>query len=148
VQRLLVATDGSEAAESAVARAAAMARDLHGVLIVLTVTPRVPVALHVERERGLPVLEILDTGTARRVADAAVAGARRLGARATPLVAHGDPAERIVELAERERCDLVVVGSRGLGGEGALLLGSVSREVLARASMPVLIVKAGPPPST
>jgi nucleotide-binding universal stress UspA family protein len=49
------------------------------------------------------------------------------------------PAEALVE--ESRQAELLVVGSRGLGGFSGLLMGSVSRAVLARASCPVGIVR-------
>jgi len=53
----------------------------------------------------------------------------------------GRPADKIVEKAKEEESDLIVMGSRGLGGIKELLLGSVSDRVADRASCPVLIVK-------
>jgi nucleotide-binding universal stress UspA family protein len=55
----------------------------------------------------------------------------------------GAPAARIVEEAERQGSDLVVVGARGAGRSVRLLLGSVSEAVLHRARCPVLIVPRG-----
>jgi nucleotide-binding universal stress UspA family protein len=52
----------------------------------------------------------------------------------------GEPAEKIVETAERGKFDLIVMGSRGLGGRISTL-GSVSSRVVDRSSCPVLIVK-------
>jgi nucleotide-binding universal stress UspA family protein len=49
------------------------------------------------------------------------------------------PAEAL--LAEAEGADLVVVGSRGLGGFSGLLLGSVSQQVAHHARCPVVIVR-------
>ncbi|MEO8545732.1 MAG: universal stress protein [Betaproteobacteria bacterium] len=57
-------------------------------------------------------------------------------------VAGGDPAHTIVDIAERYRCELIVMGARGNGALRSALLGSVSSEVLHAASMPVMIVKA------
>jgi nucleotide-binding universal stress UspA family protein len=51
----------------------------------------------------------------------------------------GDPAEQIVAEAEDGGYDIVVVGSRGRGALGRLILGSVSTEVIARAPCPVLV---------
>jgi nucleotide-binding universal stress UspA family protein len=53
----------------------------------------------------------------------------------------GRPAEVIVAAAQPPDADLIVVGARGLGGFGRLLLGSVSENVLRAARCPVLIVK-------
>lgn len=51
-----------------------------------------------------------------------------------------DPAVAILDVAQREGADLVVVGSRGLGGMKRFLRGSVSARVAAHAPMSVLIV--------
>ncbi|MEN9384282.1 MAG: hypothetical protein RL323_1425, partial [Pseudomonadota bacterium] len=49
--------------------------------------------------------------------------------------------EGILETAEAEGCDLVVMGSHGRKGVQALILGSVAQKVLTHAKVPVLIVK-------
>ena len=59
----------------------------------------------------------------------------------------GAPAEIIARIAEDQHAVLIVVGSRGLG-RAAHLLGSTSEAVLARATIPVLIVPAGSSPAT
>lgn len=50
--------------------------------------------------------------------------------------------EGILETAEAEGCDLVVMGSHGRQGIAALILGSVAQKVLTHAKVPVLIVKS------
>ncbi|HEX7008111.1 MAG TPA: universal stress protein [Alphaproteobacteria bacterium] len=61
--------------------------------------------------------------------------------RVTAVIVDGDPAEAILKRARREKADLVVVGSRGLGTIRELVLGSVSHKVTQLAKMPCLIVK-------
>jgi nucleotide-binding universal stress UspA family protein len=53
----------------------------------------------------------------------------------------GRPADVIVQTAIEDQVDLIVVGSRGLGGIKQLFLGSVSDRVADEAPCPVLIVK-------
>lgn len=59
----------------------------------------------------------------------------------------GLPAGVILEEADRRGCDLIVVGRRGIGASGAIgaigewVLGSVSKQVVQRAKVPVLVVK-------
>ena len=53
----------------------------------------------------------------------------------------GRAADKIVETANEEGFDLIVIGSRGLGGIKELFLGSVSDRVADKANCPVLIVK-------
>ncbi|HET6399745.1 MAG TPA: universal stress protein [Candidatus Thermoplasmatota archaeon] len=55
----------------------------------------------------------------------------------------GPPAKGIVRAAKAERADLVVVGSRGLGGIASLALGSVSDRVTRKAPASILVVKGG-----
>jgi len=47
----------------------------------------------------------------------------------------------LVDMAENENFDLIVVGSRGLGSAAAFLLGSVSKQVVSKANCDVLVVK-------
>lgn len=54
---------------------------------------------------------------------------------------HGDPAPTIVEYANKEKVDLVIIGSRGLNALQEMVLGSVSHKVVKRVNCPVLIVK-------
>lgn len=53
----------------------------------------------------------------------------------------GRPADKIVEIAKQESFDLIVIGSRGLGGIKEIFLGSVSDRVADESHCPVLIVK-------
>ncbi len=68
--------------------------------------------------------------------------ARDAGAREVRRMAlTGDPAEALLEEAKRVGADLIVMGTRGLGDLGALLLGSVSHKVIQLADCPVTVVK-------
>jgi nucleotide-binding universal stress UspA family protein len=53
----------------------------------------------------------------------------------------GEPSHEILAVAAEVKADLIVMGSRGLGQIGGLILGSVSERVLHRANIPVLIVR-------
>lgn len=53
----------------------------------------------------------------------------------------GDPATSIVDLAESEGVDFIVLGSHGRTGLTRLLMGSVAEAVVRRAKCPVLTVK-------
>jgi nucleotide-binding universal stress UspA family protein len=55
----------------------------------------------------------------------------------------GDPSELILEAADRERADLIVMGTHGLGGFHKLLLGSTTERVLRRTRTPLLAVSHG-----
>jgi nucleotide-binding universal stress UspA family protein len=61
------------------------------------------------------------------------------------LLAEGDPAAEIVQLAQVSHCDLIVMGTQGRTGLDRLLMGSVAEAVLRKAPCPVLTVR-GPLP--
>ena len=56
-----------------------------------------------------------------------------------PIV--GQPAIEIVAAAEREGCDLIVMGTQGRSELGNLIMGSVAMRVIATSTIPVLSVK-------
>lgn len=70
----------------------------------------------------------------------ALAALQERGADCEGHVVPDDPATAILDVAQREGAELVVVGSRGLGGMRRFLRGSVSARVAAHAPMSVLIV--------
>jgi nucleotide-binding universal stress UspA family protein len=70
----------------------------------------------------------------------AIAAKARLR-KVTVTMVTGDPAKAIVARARREKADLLVMGSRGLGALKGLVLGSVSHSVAQQAKIPVMLVK-------
>jgi nucleotide-binding universal stress UspA family protein len=62
--------------------------------------------------------------------------------RVSVRIEHGDPAAALVAAQRGGDFDMVVIGSRGAGGVGRMLLGSVARSVMRGASCPVLVVSA------
>jgi len=124
VERILVATDRSETAERAVAFAGVMAERYGAELVLL---------------RVLLSDEGVLAEAARELAEHAreIAGER---ARSSVVVAK-DPAEAIVEAAQRERVDVVVVGSVGMSGRKEFLLQNVPNRVSHNAPCTVVIVQ-------
>ena len=88
----------------------------------------------------------VDLDEYRKLAEAALqkslqdVGAAASGVTVIPVLEEGQPAD--VLCAEAENADLLVVGSRGLGGFRGLLLGSVSQQVSHHAPCPVVVVPA------
>lgn len=126
---ILVGTDTSAAADLAVEDAARLARDRGAELLVLYVKP--------DRDARA----VVDPG---RAADPH-AHLQRLAARfpgvtASARIEHGDPAERICDVAEEVRADAIVLGNRGTHGSRWRVRESVPNLVLRHAPCSVHIV--------
>ncbi|MNR83057.1 putative universal stress protein [compost metagenome] len=63
------------------------------------------------------------------------------GFQVSTLTVMGEPASAIIELAERERPDLIVVGSHGRSGIQRFLLGSVSEKIVRYSPVSTLVIK-------
>ena len=91
-------------------------------------------------------LQTISTGTlvdiGEHILGLAKLQAEKIGVRDVSVrVLDGDPAERILEHAERESVDCIVMGSRGLSDVRGLVLGSVSHKVSNRATCTCIAVK-------
>lgn len=60
--------------------------------------------------------------------------------RVNAFIRPGHPARTVVKMSHERQCDLIVVGSRGLGSAESYLLGSVSHKITGLADCPVLVV--------
>ena len=145
VRSILVGTDGSSTAGAAVSYAIEMARALHARLqIVSAYEPVAGEPARAQRLHAPPdiqwtvqpredVLALL--GAARREAEAA--GVEEI--ETFPRV--GDAADAILDVAEEQHSDLIVVGNKGMTGATRFLLGSVPNKVSHHAPCSVLIVR-------
>ncbi len=138
---ILVAVDGSRAAAKALEEAVDLARSERARVTLISVAelPR-------WRFSGFPLaLPFPDEAQLVREAESIVERAEELVPDDVPVstvVRRGPVAQAILKRIETGEHDLVVLGSRGLGPTGSLILGSVSRAVLARSPVPVLVAPA------
>lgn len=65
----------------------------------------------------------------------------KAGVEASTVLKAGNPTEEILDLAEGEGFEVIVVGNRGIGGARRFLMGSVSDRVVRHSSKPVLVVR-------
>ena len=68
------------------------------------------------------------------------------GLDADAVLASGDPANEIVEAAEREKCDLIAMATHGHRFIGDVIRGSVANAVRHKSLVPVLMVRGNPAP--
>lgn len=138
-RNILVAIDGSPDATAALRHAAALAHDQHAPLILLSVAPN---ASGTGGTAGASPEDPLDF-YARILREAVATLPADVGVKT--MLERGDPADAILATAERQRCDLIVMGSHGHGRFVRALLGSVSERVLKTSAAPVLLLRSGPP---
>ena len=143
-KRILVATDGSPAAQAAARHAAGLAAKVGASIEALAVTGPFELPTGFEPSPLLPIKDYIEQ--TRREAHKRLDAVARLCARAgvgcrTTHVGTREPAEAIVEHARARRCDLIVMGSHGRGTMKQLLLGSVATKVLSTCELPVLVVR-------
>ena len=143
VKRILVPLDETVQAESMVEAVAALSRGTGAVVRLLHVAPT-PDAVFDEDGR---VLAYSDQEAARFEA-AAVDYLRTVevafdGVQVECAVRFGDPVAQILEDAEAWNADLIAMATRGRGGIGRVLLGSVAEQVFRKASTAVSLYRAG-----
>jgi len=135
--RILLPTDGSDAGNRAVEQAVGLARETGAELHVLFVVEDIPYAPEMMddtveeqlREIGEEALEAI-----RGQADEA-------GVEVVEAIEEGAPHTAILDYADREDVDVVVMGTHGRSGLDRYLLGSVTERVVRTAEIPVLTVR-------
>ncbi len=128
--KILVATDGSEHAEKVVKDAVRIAGPIQAEVIVLTVED------WTAPDRG-------SSEKAKETIEKAAAPFRENNIEVNTMIRRGTkrPADVIIDVANEENVDLIMLGSRGIRGIQEVFLGSVSHRVVHQSKRNVLIVK-------
>lgn len=143
---ILAAYDGSKGGYAALEKAAGLATLSGAELTVLTCYRH-----HSMLEASLSMvrgaretdrnLDDIMRQVSREAAEEAKARAQELGVgKVSAYIKNGPSARTIVAFARERGCDLIVLGSRGLGSTEGYLLGSVSHKVTSLTDLPVLVV--------
>lgn len=135
-EKILFPTDFSPAGDEALKLATSLARDKGAVLFIVHVEE--PVAMYAAGEfpeaiAEPPTDELLKQLEEVKPADPSVKVEHRL--------LKGDPAEALVQFADDENVDMIVMGTHGRTGFSRLLMGSVAEHVVRKANCPVLSYK-------
>ena len=162
VKKILYATDLSENARFAYAYAASLA-DLYGAQITLMhVLPEIPDLLdkqvigYIDADRWEEIKaqhfqEARDALIGKRKDHLAIKDVlQQFSENATEgegvgsdqiIVERGNPVEKIIEHSEKEKYDLIVMGTHGHGTLEDAMIGSTARRVVRRSKIPVLVVR-------
>ena len=137
-EKILVPLDCSELAEMALPYAEELAVRLGSEVTLLCV--REPADIHSPR-----LYECYLQDVVRRTKEEAVKGLGKLTAKeieVKPVVLSGDPAETIVDYADKEKSGLVIMVTHGRSGVGRWLVGSVADKVIRATQQPVALIRA------
>jgi nucleotide-binding universal stress UspA family protein len=152
VRKILVPTDGSDAAASVVGPAEKLAQLFGAEVVVLhvAVPPPTPGAILPSVE-GIwrPPLQFAvppseDDEATRTMAERFAHAGVKVSRRTVP----GDPATEIVDHPSIQGVDLIATATRGRSGPSRWILGSVAERVLRHARVPLLLVRADAPAGT
>ena len=151
---ILAAVDMSRTASVVVNRAAEIASLIRGDLTILSVVGSDPTRISTiaeEKERAIKfhrelIYKLFPSKAVTvesKSSDSSVYRYNPSGLRITSKVLSGSTVDMICNYADEIKADMVVVGNRGLGNAGMLVLGSVSEKVVTKSSRTVLVVKGG-----
>lgn len=138
MNKILVGFDGSPSSKKALEHAKSLSVKLNSSVTVLTVV-RLPDFSSSMDE----VSEVMDEAE-KRVAPMhkeIAESAQNEGIKLQTLIVHGHPVEKIIDYAQENGFDLIVIGTRGVGGFKKLVIGSVAQKVVSYSKVPVMVVK-------
>lgn len=141
---ILVAHDGSSGADAALDKATGIAALTGAELLILTVYQHSSMLEASLSMVGGPPRKSYDDimrTISREAAEKAKARAKSNGIEEVhAFIKRGPVTRTIVAFAREKGCDLIVVGSRGMGSNEGYMLGSVSHKITSQTDIPVLVV--------
>ncbi|GAG14540.1 unnamed protein product [marine sediment metagenome] len=151
-RKILVALDGSEPSNNALEHAATIAKKFDAELILVAVVQRMMIPIFPDEGFGaVPLSAAKDMAQYQdkmrvlyqNVLKEAEEKVKEEypGVKTESILKEGRPSATIVEQAEKDDVDIIVLGSRGIGGYTGWILGSTSRRVVDSCTKPILIVK-------
>jgi len=140
-ETIVVGTDGSETASKAVRAAAELAKSGNGRVHIVSAYEPVAGA-RVSRATGPELPDAsYSTSEVQAVIDDAGGLVHSMGVEYATYARRGNAAEVILDVAEEQNADVIVVGNRGMKGPKRFLLGSVPNKVSHHAQCSVIIVR-------
>lgn len=135
---LLVPFDGSESSKRALTRACELSKADGAEVSVLYVIPRYEEMMDFFKTEAIKKSLYRE---AEKIVGAAKNLASALGVQIKAVVQDGRAGDKIVEIADTMKNDLIVVGTHGWSGMNKAIMGSTAERVIATASCPILIAK-------
>jgi len=134
---ILVPLDGSKHSEKVLLHACDMAKNYRSRLILLYVVEKsIPINL-LDRKEYLKILR--EFGNKVLIKGKKITTQRGIDSKI--IIKEGNIASEVVKLAKKEQCNLIIVGSKGIGATARFFLGSVSSKLANNSPCSILIVK-------
>jgi nucleotide-binding universal stress UspA family protein len=134
---ILVPLDGSKYSEKALLHACDMAKNYKSHLILLYVVEKLISINLLDRKEYLKILRKFGNNVLIKAKKTTT----RQGMDSKIIMKEGNITNEIIKLAKKEQCNLIIVGSKGLGATLRFFLGSVSNKLANNAPCSILIVK-------
>jgi nucleotide-binding universal stress UspA family protein len=141
---IVVGTDGSDTAKEAVRQAAELAKTLGSSVYLVSAYEPVPEGrLREERQEVPEDLQwmVNPREDVTNTLEEAEEELKQAGVQVETHAREGDPADAILDVAEEQNADLIVVGNKGMTGAKRFLLGSVPNKVSHHAPCSVMIIR-------
>jgi nucleotide-binding universal stress UspA family protein len=147
-KHILIPTDGSDLSQKAVRHGVLLAKAVKAKVTSITVVSP-PLVFNLEPDKFTELREPEDWGYkelmesfASKCLDQVKSAALAQDVSCDVMyVEHDQPHQAIIEAANNQHCDLIVMASHGRGGMTAIVLGSVTLKVLTHSTIPVLVCR-------
>lgn len=138
--KILVPVDGSDNSYRALDTALFLSEKLGSNITVIHVMEDVPV-LYIESQKLLS--ELLENYKKERkdILSKCSEIATKKGVTINTVLLQGNPASIILDFIKKKKCDIVIMGSRGMGKFKEIILGSVSSKIVHHSSCPVMLIR-------
>jgi len=143
ITKILVAVDGSEPSKNALGQALEHSIKWNAELLIVTVVPPISSVTYLGQHEYITHYKEFLRESQKKVLDEVSSFVRNRcpDIKYETRLEEGRPSDVIVDIARNEDVDLIIMGSRGMGGIKGLVLGSTSRSVVNSCTKPILIVK-------
>ncbi|MCE5311608.1 MAG: universal stress protein [Nitrospiraceae bacterium] len=139
MQKIMVAHDGSKSSDKALKKGLELAIKFNSSLTVISVVPELYLTELSEVDRK-KIADSLSEETAHAMEKIRKSLSGKT-IEVKTVIRQGDPAEKILETAQKMKVDLIITGSHGRHGAKKFLLGSISSKIVDYSRCPVLVVK-------
>jgi nucleotide-binding universal stress UspA family protein len=138
--KILVPVDGSDNSYRALDAALFLSEKLGSNITVIHVMEDVPV-LYIESQKLLS--ELLENYKKEKqdILSKCSEIATKKGETIKTVLLQGNPASIILDFSKKEKYDIVIMGSRGMGKFKEIILGSVSSKIVHHSSCPVMLIR-------